>query len=300
MDGTCRMSECMKMRIFRSVSVILLLCIFCIGYIQHLHNKGIIWNLRLNSNESQAFRIQKLDEDTFANITNLSNREGIPMYELLSVWMPVYQFSMQGIPETDLTAENYRAWRNHYEGENQEALGKIEDSYEAVWADLAYFPVADSTLSKNSQTRFENSWMAERSYGGKRGHEGTDIMPLKNERGRYPVISMTSGLVEQVGWLKQGGYRIGIRSPHGGYFYYAHLSSYARQFKVGDSIEAGQWLGFMGDTGYSEVEGTTGNFDVHLHLGIYIRTANHEEISMNPYWVLRYLEGQKLKYVYEV
>ena len=54
----------------------------------------------------------------------------------------------------------------------------------------------------------------------------------------------------------------------------------------------------MGDTGYSQVEGTTGNFPVHLHVGIYLQTDHHEEMSVNPYWVLKYLEKYRLKYSY--
>ena len=63
-------------------------------------------------------------------------------------------------------------------------------------------------------------WLFGRSYGGERGHEGTDIMATVNERGMYPVISMTDGIVESKGWLELGGYRLGIRAPQGAYFYY--------------------------------------------------------------------------------
>ena len=45
----------------------------------------------------------------------------------------------------------------------------------------------------------------------------------------------------------------------------------------------------MGDSGYGD-EGTTGKFAVHLHLGLYIDTPAQKEISVNPYWILRYLE----------
>ncbi|HEX3022933.1 MAG TPA: M23 family metallopeptidase, partial [Lachnospiraceae bacterium] len=80
--------------------------------------------------------------------------------------------------------------------------------------------------------------------------------------------------------------------------YYAHLHSYAPEIEIGDEVKAGDLLGFMGDTGYSKVEGTTGNFDVHLHFGIYYDEAG-EEKSVNPYWVLRYLEDYKLQFNYE-
>ena len=119
-----------------------------------------------------------------------------------------------------------------------------------------------------------------------------------NSRGVYPIISISDGVVEKMGWLPKGGYRIGVRSEHGAYFYYAHLSDYAEGLKVGDRVHAGDLLAFMGDTGYSEVEGTTGNFDVHLHFGVYLNDAAGNEFAVNSYAVLQYLEERKLQYPY--
>ena len=166
---------------------------------------------------------------------------------------------------------------------------------EAIWDDLKYFPIPESSTDTNLQVSYSNGWMAERNYGGKRGHEGTDIMANLNESGLFPVISITDGVVTNIGWLEKGGYRIGITAPSGAYFYYAHLDSYAN-LKEGDRIEAGDLLGFMGDSGYGP-EGTTGMFPVHLHLGMYIYPEG-KEISVNPYWVLRYLEDHKVKCAY--
>ena len=173
---------------------------------------------------------------------------------------------------------------------------EYQEALESVWEELEWFPIPESSANPLAEVAFENTWQADRSYGGTRTHEGTDIMASIEEAGYYPVVSITDGTVEQVGWLPKGGYRIGIRSPSGGYFYYAHLSSYARKFQEGEPVFAGETLGFMGDTGYGE-EGTYGKFDVHLHLGIYIKTARREEVSVNPYWVLRYLQegGEKEK-----
>ena len=56
-----------------------------------------------------------------------------------------------------------------------------------------------------------------------------------------------------------------------------------------DNLEAGQILGFMGDTGYGE-EGMSGKFPVHLHLGFYINPQGKEELSVNPYYVLQAME----------
>lgn len=184
--------------------------------------------------------------------------------------------------------------REYKETEFLEYTGYLK----AVWEDLQVFPVPESSVNEEAAVSFGNSWMTPRTFGGNRGHEGTDIMAAINERGRYPVISMTDGVVEKIGWLTQGGYRLGIRAPHGGYFYYAHLYDYARKFQPGDEICAGELIGFMGDSGYSEIEGTVGNFDVHLHLGIYVYCSDGTEISVNSFWPLKYLETKKVSSKY--
>ncbi len=164
---------------------------------------------------------------------------------------------------------------------------------EMIWNDLIYFPIPESTITSNATVSYVDTWGDSRSYGGERLHEGTDIIPAIDKTGYYPVVSITDGVVTNIGWLEQGGYRVGITSPSGAYFYYAHLNSYSA-IEEGDEIKAGEILGYMGDTGYGE-EGTSGMFVVHLHLGIYIN-VDGEEISINPYWILRFLDTHKLKY----
>lgn len=166
-----------------------------------------------------------------------------------------------------------------------------------LWNDVVFFPVPEaSDLTTVAEVTYSDSWMADRSYGGNRGHEGTDLMAQTSESGFYPIISMTDGTVLKKGWLEQGGWRIGILSPSGAYFYYAHLESYA-DLEEGDTVQAGDLLGWMGNTGYSPVEGTSGNFPVHLHLGIYLY-REEKEISVNPYPILRYIEDSRVKCKY--
>ena len=183
----------------------------------------------------------------------------------------------------------YRQWRN------QTGWDAYVQSCRAIWNDVKYFPIPQSLDDTEDKISYVDSWMFERNYGGKRGHEGTDIMAEKNTPGYYPVVSMTDGVVTEKGWLEKGGWRIGITAPTGAYFYYAHLDSYA-ELEKGDSVKAGDLLGYMGDSGYVE-EGTTGEFPVHLHLGIYLKEGT-EEISVNPYPVLRYAENARIKCVY--
>ena len=183
----------------------------------------------------------------------------------------------------------YRQWRN------QTGWDAYVQSCRAIWNDVKYFPIPQSLDDTEDTISYVDSWMFERNYGGKRGHEGTDIMAEKNTPGYYPVVSMTDGVVTEKGWLEKGGWRIGITAPTGAYFYYAHLDSYA-ELEKGDPVKAGDLLGYMGDSGYGE-EGTTGEFPVHLHLGIYLKEGT-EEISVNPYPVLRYAENARIKCVY--
>lgn len=185
----------------------------------------------------------------------------------------------------------YRQWRN------QTGWDAYVQSCRAIWNDVKYFPIPQSLDDTEDKISYVDSWMFERNYGGKRGHEGTDIMAEKNTPGYYPVVSMTDGVVTEKGWLEKGGWRIGITAPTGAYFYYAHLDSYA-ELEKGDPVKAGDLLGYMGDSGYGE-EGTTGEFPVHLHLGIYLKEGT-EEISVNPYPVLRYAENARIKCVYSL
>lgn len=189
-----------------------------------------------------------------------------------------------------------REWMDDGEPE-QTALEQYQTQVETVWKELVYFPVPESSVNQKAVIRFENTWQTERHYGGKRKHEGIDLMAEPDKSGYFPVLSMTDGTIEQVGWLEKGGWRIGIRSIGGNYYYYAHFHSYIKDWKRGDPVKAGDLLGYMGDSGYGP-EGTTGQFPVHLHLGIYLPAEEKGEQAINPYWMLRYLENKRLSYIY--
>lgn len=180
-----------------------------------------------------------------------------------------------------------------------EQARKYYELYENIWKDLVYFPIPEALENEEAVVTYENSWLFERSYGGSYGHEGTDVMAGIQQRGYYPVVSMTDGVVEHIGWLEKGGWRIGIRSARDIYYYYAHLDSYGADFEEGDPVRAGELLGYMGDSGYGKAENTKGKFDVHLHVGIYVRTEEIPELAVNPYWFLRSLEGSRLAYDYQ-
>lgn len=178
--------------------------------------------------------------------------------------------------------------------ENDSSVPEEVDT--TIREELKLFPIPQSVTHPSYRAAFEDSWMSERTFGGARGHEGTDIMLDPDERGLFPVLSMTDGVIEKRGWLPQGGYRIGIRSAGGIYYYYAHLYDYAEGTEPGTDVVAGQLLGFAGDSGYSNIEGTVGNFPVHLHVGIYYNDTQDVETAVDPYPFLQPLEAVRMEY----
>ncbi len=215
----------------------------------------------------------------------LAFREETESTEEFAELLTMYFATECTVSDTDILRDDI-AFVKKYKKDDFE---KIYRMVYAVWNDLERFPVGKIASLPDAGVSFANSWMQSRTFGGDRGHEGCDIMASVNERGIYPVYSMTDGTVENIGWLRLGGYRIGVRSDSGAYFYYAHLAEYAKEFQPGERVKAGTLLGFMGDTGYSDTPGTTGMFDVHLHLGIYLNDEDGREFSVNSYPVVEYL-----------
>lgn len=172
---------------------------------------------------------------------------------------------------------------NRLSHDHSQSVKESQKLQSLINEDMKYFPVP---LMYRSEVTYEDSFGAYRNNGG---HEGCDIMDIENVPGRIPVISSTDGVVTNIGWLYLGGYRIGITSENDIYYYYAHLDSYAAGLEAGDSVKAGQLLGFMGDTGEG-TEGTSGKFPVHLHFGIYVGISEGNEKAVNSYSYLRELE----------
>ncbi len=128
------------------------------------------------------------------------------------------------------------------------------------------FPVA-----KRYNYTVKHTFGAGRSYGGRRIHEGVDIFASYGT----PVLACSAGYVELMGWNRFGGWRIGIRDTQNVYYYYAHLSSFAKGIKQGDLVQPGEVIGYVGSTGYGP-PGTAGKFPPHLHFGMYRDTGRHE------------------------
>ena len=138
----------------------------------------------------------------------------------------------------------------------------------------------------------------ERTFGFARKHLGHDMMGSLGT----PVVAVESGIVEAMGWNRYGGWRIGIRSADNKrYHYYAHLQKdhpFAAGLEVGDVVQAGDLIGFMGRTGYSDKENTNNIETVHLHYGIQLVFDESQkeclsEIWIDPYDIVRLLHNHR-------
>ena len=124
-----------------------------------------------------------------------------------------------------------------------------------------------------------------RSFGFARKHLGHDMMGSLGT----PIVAVEGGIVEAMGWNRYGGWRIGIRSfDSKRYYYYAHLQKdkpFADGLAVGDTVRAGDLIGFMGCTGYSDKENVNNIETVHLHFGMQLIFDESQKECLSEIWI---------------
>jgi murein DD-endopeptidase MepM/ murein hydrolase activator NlpD len=103
------------------------------------------------------------------------------------------------------------------------------------------------------------------SFGGPRPnipggwHHGEDIFAAEGT----PLLAVADGTLHTIGFTKIGGYRLWLRDAEGNEFYYAHLSAYSPLAVEGRAVEAGDVVGFVGDTGDAEGGSPHLHFEIH-------------------------------------
>jgi murein DD-endopeptidase MepM/ murein hydrolase activator NlpD len=105
------------------------------------------------------------------------------------------------------------------------------------------------------------------SAAGWAADEGIDIFAPADT----PVLSTTRGIVTRVGTNRLGGQVVWVLGPGLERHYYAHLSRYG-DVREGDRVEAGDVIGYTGNTGNAR------GGPAHLHYGIYGHAG-----ARNPY-----------------
>ncbi|MBR4108874.1 MAG: M23 family metallopeptidase [Oscillospiraceae bacterium] len=200
----------------------------------------------------------------------------------------------------DLLGNLYQYY-SYYHNAYDAALGGLLGSFaievngesKPAYGLKAYSPVA-AGYGYSHCSDFGNS----RSFGFARKHLGNDLMGGAGT----PIVAVEGGVVEAMGWNRYGGWRIGIRSfDSKRYYYYAHLQKdhpFAEGLNVGDIVQAGDLIGFMGRTGYSDKENTNNIETVHLHFGMELifeesQKECNSEIWIDVYNIVRLLSNHR-------
>lgn len=170
---------------------------------------------------------------------------------------------------------------------------EIDGELKPTYGLKAFSPIA-AGYGYNHCSDFGNR----RSFGFARKHLGNDLMGSLGT----PIVAVEGGVIEAMGWNRYGGWRIGIRSYDSKrYYYYAHLQKdhpFAEGLQVGDTVQAGDLIGFMGRTGYSDRENVNNIETVHLHFGMELvfdesQKECNSEIWVNVYDIVRLLSNHR-------
>ena len=157
---------------------------------------------------------------------------------------------------------------------------EVDGQWKATYGLKAFLPIAAGYGYSHC-----DDFGVSRSFGFKRKHLGHDMMGSQGT----PIVAVEGGVVEAMGWNRYGGWRIGIRSFDGKrYYYYAHLQKdhpFVDGLQEGDMVNAGDLIGFMGRTGYSDKENVNNIETVHLHFGLQLIFDESQKECLSEIWI---------------
>lgn len=195
----------------------------------------------------------------------------------------IAQQALEGTPPREQAGELQKYYDYYYTAYSavlQEFLGSYTLDGEERFGVKAFCPIA-----KGYSFSHYDDFGAGRSYGFQRKHLGHDMLGSVGT----PVVAVESGTVEALGWNQYGGWRIGIRSfDRKRYYYYAHLRKnhpYHYQLREGDTVAAGEVIGYMGMTGYSAKENVNNINVPHLHWGMQLIFEESQKDAFSEIWI---------------
>ena len=165
-----------------------------------------------------------------------------------------------------------------------------QPAFEGKYGLKAFSPIAKGWAYSHS-----DDFGSSRAFGYKRRHLGHDLFGSVGT----PIVNVETCVVEVLGWNRYGGWRIGMRSLDGRrYYYYAHLRSghpYAKGLEEGQTVYAGEVIGYLGMTGYSDSEDYNGMQRPHLHFGVQLifDESSQNEIWIDPYELVKFLGSHR-------
>lgn len=90
-------------------------------------------------------------------------------------------------------------------------------------------------------------------------HQGTDIFATEGT----PLYATARGVIARKAVAVLGGNKLWLVAADGTQYYYAHLTSYADGIEDGTVVEAGQVIGYVGDTGNAKGTPPHVHFEIH-------------------------------------
>lgn len=90
-------------------------------------------------------------------------------------------------------------------------------------------------------------------------HQGNDIFAAWGT----PLLAVQSGVIGKMSDYGLGGISLHLTNAGGDYFYYAHLSRYAKALHVGQHVAAGEVIGYVGNTGDAATTPPHLHFEIH-------------------------------------
>ena len=192
-----------------------------------------------------------------------------------------------GLSPQESLGELYKYYP-YYHQVYQAVLGGFLGNYRITTGDKCreiYGLKAFSPIAEGYEYSHWDDFGNTRTFGFKRKHLGNDLMGRQGT----PIIAVESGVVEALGWNRYGGWRVGIRSCDSKrYYYYAHLQKdhpFAENIHLGDLVQAGDIIGFMGRTGYSDCENVNNIDKVHLHFGMELVFDESQKECNSEIWI---------------
>ena len=93
-------------------------------------------------------------------------------------------------------------------------------------------------------------------------HEGNDIFAKMGT----PIVAVLAGTI-RYSTYGIGGNNAHLTDAHGDYFYYAHMVRFAAGLKSGDHVQAGEVIGYVGETGDAAGTSPHCHFEIHPNGG---------------------------------
>ena len=163
---------------------------------------------------------------------------------------------------TDLTVAKKKELETVLDNERalNDALVKIQASFAAASQGLA-IAVNGWVFPVQPPFSFVDTFGAPRMFGTKYAHthQGTDIFATSGT----PLRAVSRGVIARKGQAVLGGNKLWLVGADGTQYYYAHLSAFVEGVDDGTVVEAGQVIGFVGNTGNALTTPAHVHFEIH-------------------------------------